>query len=445
MKKSKKLWGMLFALAVFALLLTAGAGAEDIHDFPPHRPQVGEMDIDASESGYAVGLRSNGTVNLLKFLEYETNRKYYEGALYETDVVDVACNDDIVVLLKSDGTVKFYGQFDEKYGKYKNPPEWTDIVAIDCGSSHAVGLKSDGTVVAYGSNDKGQTNVMGWNNVSRIFASDYVTFGIKRDGKLLAAGEITNYGEYRDTLMVRPYELQSRYVKSLQGAFLPDGTITARINFTDSNGKYYKDITIDEAFRNSGYTAKIVDASGAAYDHYLLDENGDLFYIGQRFSVGYNKLKLLESNIVKFMVINSDYYAIDHNGQIWSSKHAFTSDDWILTTNITYNGEKVNADVAPYIKDGRTLAPIRAILEALGMTVSWDPAAQTATAVKDDITISIVINSNEAYVNGAVKVLDVPAEITNGRTFVPVRFFAEALNLSVNWDGYTKTVSIESK
>ena len=41
--------------------------------------------------------------------------------------------------------------------------------------------------------------------------------------------------------------------------------------------------------------------------------------------------------------------------------------------------------------------------------------------------------------------LDVPAEITNGRTFVPVRFFGEALGMNVDWDGYTKTVIIESK
>ena len=38
--------------------------------------------------------------------------------------------------------------------------------------------------------------------------------------------------------------------------------------------------------------------------------------------------------------------------------------------------------------------------------------------------------------------LDVPTEITGSRTFVPVRFFAEALNMKVDWDSYTKTVII---
>ena len=103
-----------------------------------------------------------------------------------------------------------------------------------------------------------------------------------------------------------------------------------------------------------------------------------------------------------------------------------------------------NCFVPPYIKDGRTLAPIRAILEALGMAVSWDGATKTATAVKGDISISVTINSNIAIVNGVEKTLDVAAEITNDRTFVPVRFFAEALNMKVDWNPYTKTVEIKS-
>jgi len=151
----------------------------------------------------------------------------------------------------------------------------------------------------------------------------------------------------------------------------------------------------------------------------------------------------MEEKIISFIVYGNNYYALDKNGQIWSDQSAFTSSDWILTTNITYDGKKIDSDVPPYVKDGRTLAPIRAILETLGMTVSWDATTQTATAVKGSKTISVSINSNIAYVNGEQKTLDVPAEITSGRTFVPVRFFGEALGMNVDWDSYTKTVIID--
>lgn len=178
-------------------------------------------------------------------------------------------------------------------------------------------------------------------------------------------------------------------------------------------------------------------SAGLAY--YIIDNDNTLY------RSTFDEFKKLHENIIYFTMDWDNYYAVDENGRIWSDARAFTSDDWILTTNITYDGKKVNSDVPPYVKDGRTLAPMRAILEALGMTVSWDPSSQTATAVKADINISISINSNIAIVNNTQQSLDVPAEITNGRTFVPVRFFAEALGMKVDWDSYTKTVSINTK
>ena len=79
------------------------------------------------------------------------------------------------------------------------------------------------------------------------------------------------------------------------------------------------------------------------------------------------------------------------------------------------------------------------------MEVEWDGEPKTAIAVKGDISIKITIDSNIAIVNGKEQTLDVPAEVTQNRTFVPVRFFAEALNLIVDWNGNTKTVIIKSK
>ena len=47
--------------------------------------------------------------------------------------------------------------------------------------------------------------------------------------------------------------------------------------------------------------------------------------------------------------------------------------------------------------------------------------------------------------NGVMYDLDVPPEIINGRTLVPARAVAEALDCSVNWDGNTQTVTISSE
>ena len=41
--------------------------------------------------------------------------------------------------------------------------------------------------------------------------------------------------------------------------------------------------------------------------------------------------------------------------------------------------------------------------------------------------------------------LDVPAEIINDRTYLPLRKIGEALGCEVDWDGDTRTVIIKSE
>jgi serine protease Do len=48
-----------------------------------------------------------------------------------------------------------------------------------------------------------------------------------------------------------------------------------------------------------------------------------------------------------------------------------------VPVTVTVNGVPVSAPVPPEIVDGTTLVPVRAIAQALGASVAWDPASQT--------------------------------------------------------------------
>jgi hypothetical protein len=98
------------------------------------------------------------------------------------------------------------------------------------------------------------------------------------------------------------------------------------------------------------------------------------------------------------------------------------------------NGYQPTLDVPPVIRDGNTLVPVRGVFEALNAEVSWDEAKQEVTIVKDELTIVLPVNQNTALKNGEEIALDVPAQILNGRTMVPVRFIAETLGAKVEWD-----------
>ena len=130
---------------------------------------------------------------------------------------------------------------------------------------------------------------------------------------------------------------------------------------------------------------------------------------------------------------------------------AFADDSEIT---VIVNGSKVESDVNATIVDGRTLLPVRAIFEALGMVVSWNGETQTAKGVGYDYTVMMTIGSPVVKFYLATDVAegdeadleieaDVPPQIIDGRTFVPVRALAEALESTVEWDDNTKTVTIE--
>lgn len=109
---------------------------------------------------------------------------------------------------------------------------------------------------------------------------------------------------------------------------------------------------------------------------------------------------------------------------------------------VNVNGDQLSFDVPPTIIEGRTVLPVRAIFESLGLEVGWDDQTKTVTGKNNSTVISLIIDNKTAYVNGIATTLDVPATIIGGRTLVPARFVAEATGAEVNWDGITKTVYV---
>ena len=104
----------------------------------------------------------------------------------------------------------------------------------------------------------------------------------------------------------------------------------------------------------------------------------------------------------------------------------------------------------PVIKNGRTLVPIRAIVDALGGTVDWDGNERKVTVSLGSTTIELWIGKNTARVNGTDTPIDssnskVVPEIINGRTMLPLRFVTENLGCQLQWDPNTKTITITYK
>ena len=107
----------------------------------------------------------------------------------------------------------------------------------------------------------------------------------------------------------------------------------------------------------------------------------------------------------------------------------------IGNTDVTVNEDVIKNDVAPVIRNDRTLVPIRVVTETLGGKVDWNNATKEVTLNIDGkeikMTIGVIL---EKY--------GVAPMIINDRTYVPIRFVAEELGAEVQWNEETQTVTI---
>ncbi|MGE5417397.1 MAG: stalk domain-containing protein, partial [Acidobacteriota bacterium] len=112
---------------------------------------------------------------------------------------------------------------------------------------------------------------------------------------------------------------------------------------------------------------------------------------------------------------------------------------------VKINGELRSMSPDPAIVNGRTMMPIRAIIEdpAVNGQALWDPNQKQVTLIHENTTIIFKIGERTASVNGAAKTLDSEPYILQGRTMIPLRFVSEHMGADVQWDAANRTASIK--
>jgi hypothetical protein len=110
---------------------------------------------------------------------------------------------------------------------------------------------------------------------------------------------------------------------------------------------------------------------------------------------------------------------------------------------VAVNGTLVNfTGQQPVNVSGRILVPVRGVFETLGFTVSWDAPTQSATLTNPTYTVIIRIGATTFTTNGITFPLDVPAQILNDTTMLPLRAVLESTGNTLTWDANTHTVHI---
>jgi len=116
--------------------------------------------------------------------------------------------------------------------------------------------------------------------------------------------------------------------------------------------------------------------------------------------------------------------------------------------NFYVNGKLERMDVPPIIINGRSFVPVRFIVEGIGGKVSWNRMERSVEIVYKNKNLKLWIGKEFALVNGKKipidKELRIKPFIANRRTMLPIRFIAEALNFSVSWNPFERSITLKN-
>ncbi|MEM3473546.1 MAG: stalk domain-containing protein [archaeon] len=255
----------------------------------------------------------------------------------------------------------------------------------------------------------------------------------------------------------------SLFIGSTKVSFAPDGTFAVNVEL--SEGENLIEVRAFDAAGNMSvrritvvYEKKIYTITASASPGGSISPSGTVavnYGDSKTFTITPNsgyKISNVKVDGVSVGVVSSYTFSnitSDHKIEATFEKQ-ITQTVIILkigSSSFTVNGETKYLDSPPIIKNNRTLLPIRPIIESLGGSISWDPTLKKVEIFLGTNHLILQIGNANAYVNGSQKLIDtnnpsVYPEIINGRTMLPLRFVAENLGCSVEWDGTTKTITI---
>lgn len=127
----------------------------------------------------------------------------------------------------------------------------------------------------------------------------------------------------------------------------------------------------------------------------------------------------------------------------WAQAKGGTLVMTVGSTTIKLNGVEKQIDAPPVIVNGRTFVPIRALVENIGGTIGYDQNTKQITIQYLGKTIVMQIGQTNATVNGAPVAMAVPPYISDeGRTMIPLRFVLENLGLNVYWNDADQSITV---
>ncbi len=216
--------------------------------------------------------------------------------------------------------------------------------------------------------------------------------------------------------------------RSNMGFEASDVSVTASQNMEFSEPKVNKDGILEIRVLRKSYSAPA-----------RIDITGIKVYTTENVVSGVAKIKINLNKIDDNTIYEADYVNILGGGV--SNITVFT----IGSNRYTVSGMQKEVAEAPYVRNGYTMLPVRALAESLGITSTWDNENKVATFASGSKVARVELGEKTMIVNGTPISLSVPAELKNGVTMIELRGLANAFGVDIDWNSVQKTATVKSK
>jgi hypothetical protein len=110
----------------------------------------------------------------------------------------------------------------------------------------------------------------------------------------------------------------------------------------------------------------------------------------------------------------------------------------------TFEDASLEVSAEPQIKDGITWVPLRSVAQAMGANVDWDPDNRIAILYLGDRIATFKIGDATADVDGTPVGLRAAPYLDSGDTWIPARFFQQALGFGLQVDAQQNLVQFSN-
>ncbi len=110
----------------------------------------------------------------------------------------------------------------------------------------------------------------------------------------------------------------------------------------------------------------------------------------------------------------------------------------------TFEDTPLEVNAEPQIKDGITWVPLRSLAQAMGASVDWDPDNHIAILYLGDRIATFTINDPNVNVDGEPVTLRAAPYLDDGDTWIPARFFQQALGFGLQVDNAQNLVQFSN-